>query len=310
MKKDLSNIKKSKFFLNRNECIGIPTETVYGLAANAYSDLATSKIFKLKKRPKNNPLIVHYYSLEKLKKDCKINQNFIKLYKKFCPGPITFILKLKSKNKISKNVTNKKKTLAVRFPNHSLTRKLLKELDFPLAAPSANISTKVSAVSKKDVEEEFGNKIKFILDGGSSKIGLESTIVNLDPKPAILRLGAIEVSKINKVLKNKVNYKSKNNKNTVPGQGKLHYSPGIKIRRNVKNPKKHEAFLLIKKRKISDKNFFYLTKNNNLNEAGKNLYKTLRMIKKLKYNSISVEKIPNKGIGQTINDRLIRASKK
>ena len=310
MKKDLSNIKKSKFFLNRNECIGIPTETVYGLAANAYSDLATSKIFKLKKRPKNNPLIVHYYSLENLKKDCKINQNFIKLYKKFCPGPITFILKLKSKNKISKNVTNKKKTLAVRFPKHSLTRKLLKELDFPLAAPSANISTKVSAVSKKDVKEEFGNKIKFILDGGSSKIGLESTIVNLDPKPAILRLGAIEVSKINKVLKSKVNYKSKNNKNIVPGQGKLHYSPGIKIRRNVKNPKKHEAFLLIKKRKISDKNFFYLTKNNNLNEAGKNLYKTLRMIKKLKYNSISVEKIPNKGIGQTINDRLIRASKR
>ena len=310
MKKDLSNIKKSKFFLNRNECIGIPTETVYGLAANAYSDLATSKIFKLKKRPKNNPLIVHYYSLENLKKDCKINQNFIKLYKKFCPGPITFILKLKSKNKISKNVTNKKKTLAVRFPKHSLTRKLLKELDFPLAAPSANISTKVSAVSKKDVEEEFGNKIKFILDGGSSKIGLESTIVNLDPKPAILRLGAIEVSKINKVLKNKVNYKSKNNKNFVPGQGKLHYSPGIQIRRNVKNPKKHEAFLLIKKRKISDKNFFYLTKNNNLNEAGKNLYRTLRMIKKLKYNSISVENIPNKGIGQTINDRLIRASKK
>ena len=310
MKKDLSNIKKSKFFLNRNECIGIPTETVYGLAANAYSDLATSKIFKLKKRPKNNPLIVHYYSLENLKKDCKINQNFIKLYKKFCPGPITFILKLKSKNKISKNVTNKKKTLAVRFPKHSLTRKLLKELDFPLAAPSANISTKVSAVSKKDVKEEFGNKIKFILDGGSSKIGLESTIVNLDPKPAILRLGAIEVSKINKVLKNKANYKSKNNKNSVPGQGKLHYSPGIQIRRNVKNPKKHEAFLLIKKRKISDKNFFYLTKNNNLNEAGKNLYKTLRMIKKLKYNSISVEKIPNKGIGQTINDRLIRASKR
>ena len=310
MKKDLSNIKKSKFFLNRNECVGIPTETVYGLAANAYSDLATSKIFKLKKRPKNNPLIVHYYSLEKLKKDCKINQNFIKLYKKFCPGPITFILKLKSKNKISKNVTNKKKTLAVRFPKHALTRKLLKELDFPLAAPSANISSKVSAVSKKDVEEEFGKKIKFILDGGSSKIGLESTIVNLDPKPAILRLGAIEVSKINKVLKNKAKYKSNYNKNIVPGQGKLHYSPGIKIRRNVKNPKKHEAFLLIKKRKISDKNFFYLTKNNNLNEAGKNLYKTLRMIKKLKYNSISVEKIPNKGIGQTINDRLIRASKR
>ena len=310
MKNHFSNIKKSKYFLDNNECVGIPTETVYGLAGNAYSDKASLKIFKLKKRSKKNPLIVHYYNTEMLEQDCYINKNFIKLWKKFCPGPLTFVLKLKKKSKISRYVTNGGKTLAVRFPNHKLTKKLLKSLNYPLAAPSANISTKVSAVSKKDVKEEFGNKIKFILDGGSSKIGLESTIVNLDPKPAILRLGAIEVSKINKVLKNKVNYKSKNNKNSVPGQGKLHYSPGIQIRRNVKNPKKHEAFLLIKKRKISDKNFFYLTKSNNLNEAGKNLYKTLRMIKKLKYNSISVEKIPNKGIGQTINDRLIRASKR
>ena len=124
MKKDLSNIKKSKFFLNRNECVGIPTETVYGLAANAYSDLATSKIFKLKKRPKNNPLIVHYYSLEKLKKDCKINQNFIKLYKKFCPGPITFVLKLKSKNRISKNVTNKKKNTCSKVPKAFINKKV------------------------------------------------------------------------------------------------------------------------------------------------------------------------------------------
>ena len=310
MKKDLSNIKKSKFFLKRNECVGIPTETVYGLAANAYSNHATSKIFKLKKRPKNNPLIVHYHSLKDLKNDCEINKNFIKLYKKFCPGPITFILKLKEGSKISKNVTNKKKTLAVRFPKHPLTRMLLSKLDFPLAAPSANVSTKVSAVSKKDVKEEFGDKIKFILNGGNSKIGLESTIVSLLNKPKILRLGAIEVSKISKALKNKINYNRSSKIYTAPGQGKLHYSPGIAIRINVNKPKKHEAFILIKKRKISDKNYFYLTKNCNLREAGKNLYKTLRMIKKLKYKSISVEKIPNKGIGQTINDRLTRASKK
>ena len=106
MKKDLSNIKKSKLYLDKNECIGIPTETVYGLAANAYSDKATEKIFKLKKRPKKNPLIVHYCSIRDLKKDCKINKNFLKLYKNFCPGPITFILKKKKENKISKNVTN------------------------------------------------------------------------------------------------------------------------------------------------------------------------------------------------------------
>ena len=310
MKKDLSNIKKSKLYLDKNECVGIPTETVYGLAANAYSDKATEKIFKLKKRPKKNPLIVHYCSIRDLKKDCNINKNFIKLYKNFCPGPITFILKIKKESKISKNVNDNKSTLAVRFPKHPLTRKLLKFLNYPLAAPSANISSRVSAVSKMDVKEEFGNKVKFILDGGTSKFGLESTIVSLINKPQILRLGCIEVNKIRKALKNKISLKKKSKNFIVPGQGKVHYSPGIKVRLNVQNPKLHEAFILIKKRNFNGNNYFYLSKKNNLNEAGKNLYKTLRMIKKLKYKSIAVERIPNKGIGQTINDRLIRASKR
>ena len=310
MKKDLSNIKKSKLYLDKNECIGIPTETVYGLAANAYSDKATEKIFKLKKRPKKNPLIVHYCSIRDLKKDCNINKNFIKLYKNFCPGPITFILKIKKESKISKNVNNNKSTLAVRFPKHPLTRKLLKFLNYPLAAPSANISSRVSAVSKMDVIEEFGNKVKFILDGGTSKFGLESTIVSLINKPQILRLGCIEVNKIRKALKNKISLNRKSKNLIVPGQGNVHYSPGIKVRLNVQNPKLHEAFILIKKRNFNGNNYFYLSKKNNLNEAGKNLYKTLRMIKKLKYKSIAVERIPNKGIGQTINDRLIRASKR
>ena len=310
MKKDLSNIKKSKLYLDKNECVGIPTETVYGLAANAYSDRATEKIFKLKKRPKKNPLIVHYCSIRDLKKDCNINKNFIKLYKNFCPGPITFILKIKKESKISKNVNDNKSTLAVRFPKHPLTRKLLKFLNYPLAAPSANISSRVSAVSKMDVIEEFGNKVKFILDGGTSKFGLESTIVSLINKPQILRFGCIEVNKIKKVLKNKISLNKKSKNLIVPGQGKIHYSPGIKLRLNVQNPKLHEAFILIKKRNFNGNNYFYLSKKNNLNEAGKNLYKTLRMIKKLKYKSIAVERIPNKGIGQTINDRLIRASKR
>ena len=111
MKINLANIKKAKKLLNISECIAIPTETVYGLAGNAYSDKACKKIFKLKKRPKNNPLIVHYYNYQNLKKDCNFNNDFLKLYKKFCPGPITFILDLKKNSKISKLVTNKKKTL-------------------------------------------------------------------------------------------------------------------------------------------------------------------------------------------------------
>ena len=309
MKNNLSNIKKAIKYLNNNECIGIPTETVYGLAANAYSDKGTLKIYKLKKRPKKNPLIVHYYNLNDLKKDCLISLDFLKLYKKFCPGPISFVLKLKRNSRISNNVTNNKKTIAVRFPKHQLTRRLLKVLKYPLAAPSANLSRKISPVSKKDVVDEFGKKIKFILDGGQSKIGVESTIVSLINKPKILRLGGIEKNKINKFLinKNKKKYKIKNI--VVPGQGKVHYSPEIPIRLNIKNPKKYEAYMLIKKRKISKKNFFYLSKKKNLKEAAKNLYKTLRIIKKNKFKSIAVEKIPNIGFGETINDRLIRASK-
>ena len=309
MKKDLSNIKKAKYLLNKNHCVAIPTETVYGLAANAYSDKATLRIFKLKKRPKTNPLIVHYSKMQDLERDCEINNNFKKLYSKFCPGPLTFVLKLKRKSKISRNVTNGKRTLAVRFPKNLITKNLLSSLDYPLAAPSANIYTQLSPISKMDVKEEFGKKIKFILDGGSSEIGLESTIISLVNNPKILRLGSIDVKKISKVLKKKIKY-SKNKKISVPGQSKFHYSPGIPIRLNASNRFLDEALILIKKRKDFDRNYFYLTKNRNLKEAGKKLYKTLRRIKNLKFKKIAIEKIPNIGIGQTINDRLKRASKR
>ena len=309
MKNNLANIKKSKIWLDKGHCVAIPTETVYGLAANAYSSIAVKKIYKLKKRPKHNPSIVHYSNINKLKMDCELNKNFYSLHKRFCPGPITFILKLKKESKISKYVTNNKNTLAVRFPKNKLTKKLLNLLDYPLAAPSANISTKISPVSANDVEEEFGKKIKFILDGGRSRIGLESTIVSLIKKPQILRLGGLEISKLNNVLKTNLKYNKKEKKIISPGQEKIHYSPGIPIRLNINIPKAGEAFMLIKKRKFSGKNYYYLSKKNNLKEAAKNLYKTLRMIKNKNFKSIAVEKIPNKGFGEAINDRLIRASK-
>jgi L-threonylcarbamoyladenylate synthase len=309
MKINLANIKKAKKLLNKSECIAIPTETVYGLAANAYSDRACKKIFELKKRPKNNPLIVHFYDKKNLSNDCSFNNSFIKLYKKFCPGPITFILDLKKTSKISKISTNKKNTLAVRFPKHPVTRKLLKELKFPLAAPSANLSSKVSSVCSKDVKEDFGKKIKYVLEGGNSTMGLESTIVDLRNKPKILRLGSLDVSLIQKALNRKIKINNKPSKISSPGQLRLHYSPGIPIRLNAKKTKINEAFLLIKKEKKHKSNYYYLSKNGNLKEAAKNLYSTLRKIKKKKYRSIAISKIPNKGLGQTINDRLIRASK-
>ena len=309
MKINLSNIKKAKKILNRDECVAIPTETVYGLAGNAYSDIACKKIFNLKKRPKNNPLIVHYFNNQSLENDCNLNKNFLKLYKKFCPGPITFILNLKKNSKISKVATNKKNTLAVRFPKHPVTRNLLKKLNFPLAAPSANLSSRVSAVSSADVREDFGKKIKYILEGGKSSIGLESTIIDLRDKPKILRLGGLEISLIQKVLSKKVIISNNPSKISSPGQFKLHYSPGIPIRLNAKKVRNNEAYLLIKKKRTTNSNHYFLSKKGNLREAAKNLYSTLRKIKNNKYKSIAVSKIPNKGLGKTINDRLMRASR-
>jgi L-threonylcarbamoyladenylate synthase len=309
MKFNQSNIKKAKKYLNKNYCIGVPTETVYGLAANAYVDSAVKKIFSLKKRPKNNPLIVHYPDIDSLKKDCLINDNFIKLYKKFSPGPITYILKLKKDSKISKNVTNNEKNLAIRFPKHKVFKELLRQLDYPLAAPSANMSTKVSAVQASDVKEEFGNKIKYILDGGKCSVGIESTIISLVGKPTILRFGGLDISKIKKILGLKVKTNLNPRKKLAPGQSRLHYSPGIPLKMNARNAKVNQAFILIKKRKVSLNNYYYLSKKNNLNEAAHNLYSCLRKIKNKGYKSIVVEKISKKGLGKAINDRLNRASK-
>ena len=309
MKSIQSNIKKAKKYLDKNQCIAVPTETVYGLAGNAYSNISVKKIFDLKRRPRNNPLIVHYLDINNLKKDCHININFMKLYNKFSPGPITYVLKLKKSSKISKFVTNKQNSLAVRFPKHNLFRRLLKNLDYPLAAPSANISSKLSSVEVSDVKEEFGSKIRYILDGGKCQVGIESTIINLTNKPTILRFGGIDDTKIEMTLKKKISINTKSNNNLSPGQLPLHYSPGIPLRINVKKPKFNEAFVLIKKRKITFKNYYYLSKEYNLKQIAKNLYSLLRKIRKDGYKMVAVEKIPNIGIGKTINDRLKRASR-
>ena len=309
MKINLANIKKAIKHLNKNECVAIPTETVYGLSGNAYSNKACEKIFRLKKRPKDNPLIVHYYNNIQLRKDCNFDNRFLDLYKKFCPGPITFVLNLHKNSKISKIATNKRNSLAIRFPKHPVTRALLKKLKFPLAAPSANLSSKVSAVRSIDVKEDFGNKIKYILDGGKSKIGLESTIIDLRKEPKILRVGGLEISNIEKVLNQKVKIKNNPLKITAPGQYKLHYSPGIPLKMNVKKAKDNEAYILFKRIKKAKPNYYFLSKKGSLKEAAKNLYTTLRKIKKSKFKSIVVGKIPNKGLGITINDRLLRASK-
>ena len=178
---------KTVDFLNSGKVAALPTETVYGLAGNAYKKKSVEKIFKLKGRPSSNPLIIHYYDLNKAIDDVEINQYFLKLYKKFCPGPITFVLKKKVSSKIHPLASSKLKTVAIRFPKHKIIRSILKEVSFPLAMPSANKSTNVSPVNAVDVYDEFHKQIQLIINGGKSKIGIESTVIDLTSVPEILR---------------------------------------------------------------------------------------------------------------------------
>ena len=304
------NLKRAKKYIENNNVIGLPTETVYGLAANAYSDKSVKKIFKLKKRPVFNPLIIHFKNLKDLKKDVICNDSFLKLYKTLCPGPITFILNKNPKSKISKMANAGKKTIAVRIPKHKVARNLLKILKVPLAAPSANISSKLSPTCATDVVDEFGSKIKFILNGGQCKIGLESTIIDLTGKPTILRQGAINTKKISKILKRKISINKTTKSLKSPGQLKYHYSPGIPVFMNKIKAKKSGAFITFGKKFKSAKNHFNLSKSYNLKIAASNLYKTMRKIKNQNFKSISICKIPNVGIGKAINERLKKASNK
>ena len=316
MKNSYSNIftfnkktlRKSIKYLNNKKVAGLPTETVYGLGGNGYSKISIKKIFKLKGRPKSNPLIIHYLNLDSAINDVIISNNFLKLYKKFCPGPITFILNKKKDTKIHPLATANLKTIAVRFPKHKIIRSILKNINFPLAMPSANKSSNVSPVSAKDVFEEFKKTIPIIIDGGKSKVGIESTVVDLSCDPKILRPGIINQKNIEKVLKLKLKKNINKGITKSPGMMKKHYSPGIPVLINQKKYDGKSAFLYLGYKFKGKKNFFSLSKNSNLDEAASNLYKMFRLIKKKGYKKIQISNIPNINSGIAINDRIKRAS--
>ena len=294
--------------LKKGNVVGLPTETVYGLAGNAYMSESINKIYKFKNRPKRNPLIIHYFNHKQAKQDVIMNKNFYKLYKKFCPGPITFILKRKKNCKVKFSATANLNSVAIRFPKHRIMNSLLKNIEFPLAMPSANKSSRVSPVSAKNVADEFQKKIKIIIDGGKANLGIESTVIDLTGHPKILRPGLITPENLRQVLKIKVNIINKNKKSKSPGLLRKHYSPGIPVIINQKNCKKNCALITFGKKYKHRKNFYNLSRTSNLKEAASKLYETFRKIKKNRYKKIYVVKIPNKGIGIAINDRLKRAS--
>jgi L-threonylcarbamoyladenylate synthase len=281
--------------------IGLPTETVYGLGANALNEDAVLKIFEAKERPRFNPLIVHLLDKEKLPQYAdEIPESLFLLYEKFSPGPITYVLK-KKKN-ISDIVTAGNETVAVRFPSHNIFRKLLKIVKVPIAAPSANRFGRISPTSAEDVKKEMEGKLKYVLDGGNSDVGIESTVVDLsDEFPMILRHGFVSEEEIKEVV-GRVNENTSKKINS-PGMLLNHYAPHTPL-----EIVEHLSEL----DKYSEKNYGILDLNKypDLKTAAKHLFSDLRRLDEKDFEIILAAKVKNEGIGIAINDRLEKARHK
>ena len=310
IKSNKINLKNVANLIVKGQVIAIPTETVYGLAGRADRDKVIQNIYKIKERPSTNPLIIHYKNVDAALKAIFVDKRARALASNFWPGPLTIVANRKS-TQLSPFATSNLESVAVRVPSHPILKMLLNLLDFPLAAPSANIYGKISPTSAADVKEELGGKISTILDGGKSKIGLESTVVDLTNKATkILRYGYISNTEIKKVL-GEITLENKSNQIKSPGQVLSHYKPNKKVVINAKEPIANEAWLgfgAIPKRVKGPA--LSLSENKCLEEAAKNLYSMMRILDKKKSNLIVVQKIPKRGIGIAINDRLYRASSK
>ena len=219
---------------------------------------------------------------------------------------MTFVLRKKKKSRITSLATSNLNTVAIRFPKHKVIRTILKFLKFPLAMPSANFSSSLSPVNASDVFDEFKKKLKIIIDGGKSKIGIESTVIDVTKRPKILRPGIISPKDIRKFLRYKLS--KKKTKVIAPGMMLKHYSPGIPVIINRKPENSSDAYIVFGRKFKKLKNHFNLSKKADLKEAAANLYKTMRKIKKSGYKRIFVSPIPNRGVGLAINDRIKRAS--
>lgn len=313
-----NDISKAVKILNYEDLVAIPTETVYGLAGNIYSDKAIRKIFEVKQRPLFNPLIVHLHSIDQLK---EIVSDFPAkaqlLTDAFWPGSLTLILKKKSN--IPDLITAGKNTVAVRIPNHPVTLKLLKELSFPLAAPSANPFNRISPTNAQHVESYFKNSIQMVLDGGECKNGLESTIIGFENnEPVLYRLGSISIEEIEDIV-GKIRVNNKNEKEPdAPGMLAKHYSPKTKtyltndIEKFLKDFENKVIGVLSFEENITAANIKHieiLSKSGDLKEAASKLYSALHRLDDLNLDMIIAQRFPNIGLGKSINDRLERATK-
>jgi L-threonylcarbamoyladenylate synthase len=313
MKKE---IKEASNLLQQGYVVAIPTETVYGLAANAFDEKAVAQIFDIKKRPLFNPLIVHIKSITYLNNIAKnIPAIALELANHFWPGPLTLVLEKKSN--IPDIVTGGKNTVGIRMPSHPVALSLLEDIDFPLAAPSANPFGYISPTTSEHVRKQLGDKIPYILEGGSCEKGIESTIIGFENnKPILYRVGAISKEEIETII-GKIDTKNTASASPeAPGMLSKHYSPKTKfiVSENISayiknNLDKNIGFLLFRNtsQPLTSDKYIQLSLNEDVNEAAKNLYAAMHQLDAMNFDAIYAEKVPENGIGVSINDRLYRA---
>ena len=310
------DILKAKALLEQGELVAIPTETVYGLAGNALDVEAVTKIFNVKDRPYFDPLIVHVADLKSAERFVEnVPAKAKKLVDTFWPGPLTLLLTRKAL--IPDLVTSGLETVGIRCPDHSLTSELLRSLPFPLAAPSANPFGYVSPTNPHHVNEQLGDKIKYILDGGECNVGIESTIVGFDQDElTIYRLGGLSVEQIESIV-GSMNIQLNTSSNPkAPGQLKSHYAPNRRLilgspSYSVEKVGENEVAVLRFKKLLAGvdpQRQYVLSPSGRLEEAAQNLFSALRKLDKLDIQIIFAEEVPNIGLGRAINDRLRRAA--
>lgn len=300
-----SDILKAIQLLKAGKLVGMPTETVYGLAGDAGNSKSVAAIYALKNRPSFNPLIAHIASLEMAREQAEFGDLALELAETFWPGPMTLVLPVRPSNTVCDLARAGLMTQAIRWPNHEVAQKLIEGFGSSLVAPSANKSGRISPTKPRHVAEEFGCELDMVLDGGDAVLGLESTVLAvLDGRVTLLRPGSLPREEIENLIGPIQSSLHDDKAPKSPGMLSRHYAPNAKLRLNAKAAKPDEAYLGFGPDEgVSTLN---LSETANLREAASNLYAMLRMLDEA-YSAIAVAPIPEKGLGEAINDRLRRA---
>jgi L-threonylcarbamoyladenylate synthase len=303
-------IRQATHALAHGDIVAFPTETVYGLGANALDARAIAKVFAGKERPRFNPLIVHVPGLEAAERYAVMNDTAWRLAEAFWPGPLSLVLKKRPACGIADLVSAGLDTIALRAPAHPVAQALLEAAQLPIAAPSANRSGRVSPTTAAHVQAELGERPAMILDGGPCPLGIESTVVSvIEPEPGLLRPGALPREAIELVLGAPLLAANANHRGASPGQLETHYAPSTKLRLGATGVSSSEALLAFGPEAPQGARVtINLSASGNLEEAAVKLFAALRELDQTGATAIAVMPIPAHGLGEAINDRLQRAA--